>query len=248
MIRNPLTRSAGTGPTWLAEGDRIYSYRSASDNVSQTSASPSAGNVAIIAASDNEIPPPHLCSGCLADVSVYQFGTGGKLQTVYRVDEAHWKDGRLIFDGPAEKDDVLDGHVVTATQPGGEVALKTDPFLPPRENPSHLRTADLESQLASTRSESDQRALQIAIQERHTTPFLPLVIALFTAPFSLSLSRKGKAATIGYAVGLWLLFTGTSSVFEQLGLNGELAPVLATWSPLVIFSCLGIFLLTKVRT
>ena len=79
----------------------------------------------------------------------------------------------------------------------------------------------------------------VALEKKYTTLFLPFVMALFTAPFSLSLSRIGKAVTIGYAIGLWLLFTGTTSVFEQLGLNGLLSPPLAVWSPLVIFSMFG---------
>ena len=112
----------------------------------------------------------------------------------------------------------------------------------------HLDTAAIKRELASSNSDSERRTLAVAVQDRRATPFLPFVIALFTAPFALSLSRKGKAATIGYAIGLWLLFTGLSSVFEQLGLNGELTPVLAIWSPLAIFTFLGIFLLTKVRT
>jgi len=167
---------------------------------------------------------------------------------VYRGAQARWRDGRVAFDAPVERDDIVDGRVVTSTQPSGEVALDADPFRAPHESPSHLDTGALKKQLASAKSDTERRGAAVAVQERYETLFLPFVIALFTAPFSLSLSRKGKAATVGYAVGLWLLFTGTASVFEQLGLNGELAPALATWSPLVIFGCLGVFLLTKVRT
>ena len=36
-----------------------------------------------------------------------------------------------------------------------------------------------------------------ALQKRYSTPFLPFVIALFSAPFALSLSRKGRIVTIG---------------------------------------------------
>ena len=90
--------------------------------------------------------------------------------------------------------------------------------------------------------------LAVAIQRRYSTVLLPLIIALFTAPFSLSLSRYGKAATVGYAVGLWLMFTGISSVCEQLGLSGQLSPVLAIWSPLAIFGLFGVFLLSRVKT
>lgn len=251
MIRSAVLNTPQAGIRWLSEGKRLYAYHLASDNEAASSGSSSktsAGTASITSTSDNESERATSCSKCLLGVSVYEFGSEGKLQSVFRVDQARWKDGRLIFDGPVEHDDIVDGRVVTSTQPSGEVVLDVDPFVTPRESPGHLDTSNLKRDLSSANSETERRALSVAIEDRHATLLLPLVIALFTAPFSLSVSRKGKAATIGYAIGLWLLFTGASSVFEQLGLNGELTPVLAIWSPLVIFSFLGIFLLTKVRT
>jgi len=251
MIRSVVINNPQTGLRWIAEGDRLYSYHLASDNEARqaTTGSTGTGNSnTIISASDNDKEHTGNCPACLFDVSVYEFGSEGKLQSVYRVDQADWTNDRLAFDHPAEHDQIVDGRVVTSTQENGEVALAVDPFVTPRQSPGHLDTSALKRDLASANSETEKRALEVAIEARHATLFLPLVIALFTAPFSLSVSRKGKAATIGYAIGLWLLFTGASSIFEQLGLNGELTPVLAIWSPLVIFTFLGIVLLTKVRT
>jgi lipopolysaccharide export LptBFGC system permease protein LptF len=62
------------------------------------------------------------------------------------------------------------------------------------------------------------------------------------------LSRKGKVITVGYAVGLWLLFMGITNAFEQFGLNGYLIPAFAVWGPLALFSLLGVYLLSKIRT
>ena len=74
------------------------------------------------------------------------------------------------------------------------------------------------------------------------------MISLFTAPFALSLNRKGKAATVGYAVALWLLYMGVTSAFDQFGLTGALPPAVAVWGPVALFAMLGIFLLSRVRT
>src|SRR5438093_11532321 len=100
--------------------------------------------------------------------------------------------------------------------------------------------------MVQSESDMERRNFGVALEKRYATLFLPFVIALFTAPFALSLSRKGKAVTVGYAVGLWLLFTGTSTVFEQFGLNGFLSPASAVWSPLLIFALFGVYLLSKV--
>lgn len=89
---------------------------------------------------------------------------------------------------------------------------------------------------------------EVALQRKWATLVIPFIIALFTAPFALSLNRKGKAATVGYAVGLLLLFMAVTSVFEQFGLNGALPASVAVWAPLGLFALLGVYLLSKTRT
>ena len=97
-------------------------------------------------------------------------------------------------------------------------------------------------------SETDARNLEIALQKKYSTPFLPFIITLFTAPFALSLNRKGRVVTIGYAIGLWLIFMGISNGFEQAGLSGNIIPKLAVWAPLFLFSLIGVVLFSKVKT
>jgi len=111
-----------------------------------------------------------------------------------------------------------------------------------------MNVSELKEQIVSSESAAERRSFFVALDKKYSTLVLPFIIALFTAPFALSLSRKGRVVTVGYAVGLWLLYTGVTGVFEQLGLNGLLAPSLAVWGPLVIFSMLGLILLSRVRT
>ncbi|MEO6050152.1 MAG: LptF/LptG family permease [Pyrinomonadaceae bacterium] len=203
----------------------------------------------IVSASDNEIPITHCPVGCVKNLTVYEFADNGeKLQFVYRSDFAVWESGQIRFLGNVERDDLKEGKISTTELSGGKLREPSNPFAELRTKPSHINSSELKLQIAAADYALDQRNLTVALEKKYTTLFLPFVMALFTAPFSLSLSRKGKAATVGYAVGLWLLFTGTSSLFEQLGINATLAPLLAVWSPLVIFSLIGIYLLSKVRT
>ncbi len=220
-----------SGKYWIASDQRIYSFRTvefASDN-------------------DKSIVP---CSaGCLHDLSIYQFDDNGTaLQSVYRAKNAVWERGKISFAGNVEKSYMRDGRIETENSTGGEVAEAQDPFLGLRAKPSQLSTGEVKKQIASSESDVERRNLSVALEKKYTTLFLPFIMALFAAPFALSLSRKGNVVTVGYSIGLWLLFTGTNSVFEQLGLNGLLSPTLAVWSPLLIFSMFGVYLLTKVRT
>ena len=167
---------------------------------------------------------------------------------VYRADRAEWLDGRVQFSGIVERNDLNEGKISSSSVVGGELVESLNPFAEIRVKPNHLNASEIKRQIDVVESDLERRNLSVGLEKKYTTLFLPFVMALFTAPFSLSLSRKGKAATVGYAIGLWLLFTGTCTVFDQIGLNGMLNPQLAVWSPLIIFSLVGIYLLSKVRT
>lgn len=233
LIRNRGVAPGESGKVWVATDTRIYSFKqgrgsSASDNEKQASQSDTTAY----------------------DLTVYEMADKAPaLQSVYRVERAKWLDGKVILEGNIERIAHSNGEVTTASV-DGEVSLpeSSNPFSEVRRKPAHLDSGDLAEQIASADSEVERRSLTIAAEKKQATLFLPLVMALFTAPFSLSLSRKGKAATVGYAVGLWLVFTGASSVFEQFGLNAYLSPTLAVWSPLVIFGLIGAYFLSKVRT
>jgi lipopolysaccharide export LptBFGC system permease protein LptF len=199
-------------------------------------------------ASDNEKTAP--CpSVCVRNLTVYEFADGqAKLQTVYRTPAASWTGDRIVFNGPVEKSDLREGKISTETLNGGELAEADDPFAGLGGKPSHMTVSEIRREIAGSESEVERRSFAVALEKRYSTLLLPLVIALFTAPFALSLHRSGRVVTIGYAIGLWLLYTGVTNLFEQFGQSGFLTPAFAVYSPILIFSMLGVYLLSKVRT
>lgn len=207
---------------WVANDDRIFSFSfdpTASDNEKRVKA-----------------------------LTIYEFANNVDLQTLYRSDEARWEGYRVVFGGPVKKSALENGRIVNTTQQGVELVVDSNPFKEIRKKPSQLSSSDTRTQIANSESDVEQRAFEVALEKKWSTLVLPFIIAMFTAPFALSLNRKGKAATVGYAVGLWLVFTAATSAFEQFGLTGLLSPPIAIWAPLVLFAMLGVFLLSKVRT
>ena len=238
QIRSRGLLSNKSGKFWVSTEERIYSFEP--DKQAHN-----------IAASDNVSRLPLGCPAACAvrNLTIYQFGSGGgNLQAVYRAQSAIWEPGRIRFDGDVIKTTIGEGKITNVTSTGGEIAEEANPFAEIKKKPSHLTTAETRTQLENTESEVERRSFGVALEKKYSTAFLPFVIALFTAPFALSLSRKGKALTVGYAVGLWLLFMGLTSVFEQFGLNGYVRPWLAVWGPLMLFSMLGVYLLSRVKT
>ncbi len=140
-----------------------------------------------------------------------------------------------------------DGKLNVRKVPNLEIKQNVD-LLVNNKKPSHLNADETKHLGESSASESERRMYEVALEKRYTTAFLPFVITLFTAPFALSLSRKGRVLTVGYSIGIWLLFIGINSTFEQFGLNDFISPSLAIWSPIIFFTILGMYLLAKVKT
>ncbi len=226
------------GRQWIATETKVFSFES-------------------ITASDNESAPMgdgltglSCVPSCkLRNVAIYEFvDKGAGLQTLYRGESAVWEGETVKFTGPVLRSDLRDGAARTSVGEGTEVSGIPNPIVGAGLKPSQMAIGEVRERMNFSDSEVERRSFRVALQKKYTTLFLPFVIALFTSPFALSLSRKGKAATVGYAVGLWLAFMGITSVFEQLGAGGSLSPEISVWAPLAAFALLGTYLLSTVRT
>lgn len=243
QIRSRGTLTNKSGRFWVANDRRIYSFEL------DTSSGGINGDNNVASDNAKRFDPacPAVCA--VRDLTIYEFDdSGGNLQTLYRGERAVWKEDAIRFVGPAEKTILSDRGVSTTELSGGEVIEEANPFAEMRNKPSHLDIGETRAQLNSSEAEVEKRSFAIALEKKYATLVLPFVIALFTAPFALSLSRKGKVTTVGYAVGLWLLFVGITSAFEQFGSNGGLPASFAVWAPLILFSMLGIYLMSRVKT
>lgn len=186
----------------------------------------------------------------LRDLVVYEFDSDNKrLRAVYKAGEGIWNDRGIDLLTDAERI-LIDKGGKAVTERPGRYLLREDynPLTGSVTKPTHLTVFETRDKIENSVSAGEKRLYAVSLQRKYTTLFLPFVITLFTAPFALTLGRKGNVITIGYAVGLWLAFMGTVSVFEQLGTSGSLGPVVAVWSPLVLFSVIGLILVSRVKT
>lgn len=223
QMRNRGIVANKEGKYWVANDNRIYSFQIDQNIVSG--------------------------SQTVKNLSVYDFSpTDSRLQTVYRIPQAVWNDEQITFAADAVKSSFIDDKIETAAIGGGSLAEKNNPFKELSEKPNHLDAAQTEEHWQNSESETERRTYAVALEKKYTTGFLPLLITVFTAPFALSLSRRGKVAAVGSAVAVWLVFLGMTSYFEQFGLNGYLSPAIAVWSPLFLFTIFGVFLMSKIKT
>ena len=202
-------------------------------------------------ASDNEQDLFQTCRfRCsIREAMIYEFEADkAELQSLYRISDAFWDNGKLEIKGKGLKYIFSDSGYQRADLTGQTLELSRGAFSGGTLVPSQLDSSDLRDRIQDTESEIEKRKLLVALEKKYSTLLLPFVIALFTAPFALGLERKGRVVSIAYGVGLWLAFVVTMSVFEQLGLVGTLPASIAVWAPIMIFTMLGIYLLSRVRT
>lgn len=115
--------------------------------------------------------------------------------------------------------------------------------------PSQLRFGVLSRQIA-LRRQLGQRVADFEL-ERHgrgAAAFMGGPAALLAVALALRANRRGHVATsLLEAVGVSLALWAVQGIALAMGLSGRVAPGVAAWAPLVVFSAAGLFALRRVR-
>jgi LPS export ABC transporter permease LptF/LPS export ABC transporter permease LptG len=90
--------------------------------------------------------------------------------------------------------------------------------------------------------------LRVQLNKKLSYPLITLIMAVLAVPFSMSAAKKGAITGIAVAVGIAVVYTVVSRLFEAMGDISQLPPALAAWSPDLIFALAGAYLILKVPT
>ena len=90
--------------------------------------------------------------------------------------------------------------------------------------------------------------LKVQLQKKIAFPIVTFVMGVLAIPFALSAGKRGAVAGVATAIGIAVVYTVVSGLFEAMGNISSLPPVLAAWSPDVIFALVGGYLVLKVPT
>jgi LPS export ABC transporter permease LptG len=90
--------------------------------------------------------------------------------------------------------------------------------------------------------------LRVQLQKKFSYPVIALVMAVLAIPFALSTAKRGAIAGVATAVGIAVVYWTVSGLFEAMGNISQLPPMLAAWSPDLLFGLIGGYLILKVRT
>ena len=90
--------------------------------------------------------------------------------------------------------------------------------------------------------------LRVQLHKKFSVPLFALIMAMISAPFAFLVGNRGAMAGIGASIGVAIAYMAISQLFEEIGNVNHLPATMAAWSPDVVFSLAGLYLLLKMRS
>ena len=169
-------------------------------------------------------------------------------------DRAHWADNldRWIFEQGWERS--LHGQPSPATAPLTFLLFPKSASRRPISRKevkqySEMNYEELRRYIRDLQQSGfDVVRLRVQLNKKLSFPLITLIMAVLAVPFSLSAAKKGAITGVAVAVGIAVVYTVVSRLFEAMGDLSQLPPALAAWSPDLIFASGWRYLILKIPT
>ncbi|GAC1422719.1 MAG: hypothetical protein NVSMB62_18650 [Acidobacteriaceae bacterium] len=190
-----------------------------------------------------------------AKLTVFEFDPQTfHLQRRIFASSVHWDASvsRWIFDNGWQR--TFAGETVASYEP---FTVMTFPEV--REQPSYFKKEDKPSQEMSygeldryiddlKQSGFDTVRLRVQLERKLADPAITLVMAILAVPFAVSMGRRGGLTGIATAIGVAIAYWVVLGLFSSMGDINTLPPMLAAWSPDLLFGITGAYLLLRTPT
>ncbi len=94
----------------------------------------------------------------------------------------------------------------------------------------------------------DTASLQVQWHKKFSVPLFALIMPILSVPFAFLAGNRGTMAGVSVSLLIALGYWTIGTVFEQLGDLNQLPAIMAAWSPDVIFTFAGLYLVARMRT
>jgi lipopolysaccharide export system permease protein len=190
-----------------------------------------------------------------ANVTIFQIDPASfTISERVHADRAHWADNlnRWIFEqgwqrslhGPA-----IAGYHTFDVSTFPELSEAPSYFKKEVKQYSEMNYEELRRYIRDLQQSGfDVVRLRVQLNKKLSFPLITLIMAVIAVPFSLSAAKKGAITGVAVAVGIAVVYTVVSRLFEAMGDLSQLPPALAAWSPDLIFALVGAYLILKIPT
>ncbi|MCU1302124.1 MAG: transporter, YjgP/YjgQ family, partial [Candidatus Sulfotelmatobacter sp.] len=190
-----------------------------------------------------------------ANLTIFQLDPASfAIKQRIHAERAHWTDtmNRWIFEQGWQR--TLQGAAI-----GGYHTFDVSTFPELSETPSYFKKEvkqysemnyeELRRYIRDLQQSGfDVVRLRVQLNKKLSYPLITLIMAVLAVPFSLSAAKKGAVTGVAIAVGIAVVYTVVSRLFEAMGDISQLPPALAAWSPDLIFALAGAYLILKIPT
>ena len=94
----------------------------------------------------------------------------------------------------------------------------------------------------------DTVRLQVQFYRKFSVPLFAIIMAMIAVPFGFLVGNRGAMAGIGVGIAIAIIYWGTGILFEKIGDVNQLPPAMAAWSPDLLFSMAGLYLIMRMRS
>jgi len=190
-----------------------------------------------------------------ADLTVFEFDPQNfTLLSRIHADKVTWDPtvDRWIFDNAWQR--TFAGKTIASYQ---TFPVTTFPEI--REQPSYfikedtpsdeMSYAELNKYIADLRQSGfNTIELRVQLENKLAIPFITLVMAILAVPFAVSMGKRGGLVGVATAIGVAIAYWVVRDVFSSMGDINTLPPMLAAWSPDLLFGIAGSYLLLRTPT
>ena len=190
-----------------------------------------------------------------ANVTIFQIDPASfSISERIHADRAHWADSmnRWIFEQGWERSlhgSAIAGYRTFEVSTFPELSESPSYFKKEVKQYSEMNYEELHRYIRDLQQSGfDVVRLRVQLNKKLSFPLITLIMAVLAVPFSLSAAKKGAITGVAVAVGIAVVYTVVSRLFEAMGDLSQLPPALAAWSPDLIFALVGSYLILKIPT
>jgi LPS export ABC transporter permease LptG/LPS export ABC transporter permease LptF len=109
--------------------------------------------------------------------------------------------------------------------------------------------SELSTYIADLRQSGfDTIKFRVQLENKLAVPAITLVMAILAVPFALSMGKRGGLVGVATAIGVAIAYWFVAQVFVSMGNINTLPPLLAAWTPDLLFGIAGAYLLLRTPT
>ena len=184
--------------------------------------------------------------------SVYVFDARFNLRTRFMAKRATYKDGHWVAEGAWSRTFMADAtpEFIRHTGPV-DLPLPVPPAYFGREyrRPQQMSFGELDDYIATLRAAGYRvDRLTVQLHQKVAYPLSMVLLAWLSLPFAFRAGRRGAVGGIALALVLGMAYFGLMAFIIRLGEASLVPPVLAAWTPTVVFALLAVNRHTTLRT